>query len=72
VLRSLDSATCDACARPAVTVLAIARKETGELLRAVCSDHLELALRGARPLSTAAPAPEGAAVFGESSWPSCR
>ena len=55
MLRSLDSGACDACARPAVTVLAIERAGGDDLLRAVCSEHLETALRGARPLSVAAP-----------------
>lgn len=54
MLRSMDSAACDSCPQPAVTVLAIARAGKGDLMRAVCSAHLEVVLRGARPLPAAA------------------
>ena len=55
MLRSLDSGTCDACAEPAVTVLAIGRAGGGDLLRAVCAAHLASALRGATPLPAVTP-----------------
>jgi hypothetical protein len=55
MLRSLDSSTCDACAEPAVTVLAIGRAGGADLLRAVCSAHLASALHGATPLPVTAP-----------------
>jgi hypothetical protein len=50
MLRPLDSSTCDACAEPAVTVLAIGRAGRSDLLRAVCSDHLASMLLGATPV----------------------
>ena len=53
MLRSLDSNTCDACAQPAVTVLAIERAGRGDLLRAVCAGHLASSLRGATPVQAA-------------------
>lgn len=55
MLRPLDSATCDACDEPAVTVVAIAGPASGDLLRAVCDVHLGSTLRGATPVSAAAP-----------------
>ena len=55
MLRSLDSEACDACAQPAVTVLAIERMGGDDLLRAVCTEHLETVLRGATPLLASAP-----------------
>jgi hypothetical protein len=51
MLRPLDSSTCDACAEPAVTVLAIGRAGRSDLLRAVCSDHLASTLLGATPVT---------------------
>jgi hypothetical protein len=54
MLRPLDSSTCDACAEPAVTVLAIGRAGRGDLLRAVCSTHLASMLVGATPVPVAA------------------
>jgi hypothetical protein len=56
MLRPLDSTTCDACARPAVTVLEIGRAGRSHLMRAVCSDHLASTLLGATPM----PATRGA------------
>jgi hypothetical protein len=51
MLRSLESPTCDSCSEPAVDIVAIVRQEGEDLLRAVCSAHLELMLRGARLLA---------------------
>ena len=55
MLRSLKTEACDTCAQPAVTVMAIERPGGGDLLRAVCAEHLEAALHGARPISATAP-----------------
>jgi hypothetical protein len=54
MLRPLDSSTCDACPEPAVVVLAIERAGRGDLMRAVCSAHLDSMLLGATPLPAAA------------------
>jgi hypothetical protein len=51
MLRSLESATCDSCSEPAVDIVAIVRQNEEDLLRAVCSAHLELMLRGAKLLA---------------------
>lgn len=50
MLRPLDSTTCDACAQPAITVLEIGRAGRGDLMRAVCSEHLASTLLGATPV----------------------
>lgn len=62
VLRSLDSASCDACAEPAVTVLAIGRAGGNDLLRMVCQRHLDAALSGARAVPL--PVPRGSRSAG--------
>jgi hypothetical protein len=51
MLRSLDSPTCDSCSELAVDIVAIGRQDGEDLLKAVCSKHLELMLRGAKLLA---------------------
>lgn len=53
MLRPLDSSTCDACPEPAVVVLAIERAGRGDLMRAVCTVHLDSMLLGATPVPAA-------------------